>query len=376
MPMTATDTALATRRWSRREFLLAGAGALLLPASGLAVPSHARLLSPVTQAGKHFVAALDADAAEPQLAPLPVRGHGLLVDPRQRNEILVIARRPGTQAYKIDLTSGRVVHQWHAGDDRHFFGHACYSADGRILFFTENDIEAGRGLVSVRDADDFRLLAEYSTHGIGPHELLLMPDGVTLAVANGGIQTLPETGRVKLNRGRIASSLVYLDSRDGRLLGKYPLPGSQSSLRHLAVAPDGKLAAVLQFEGDRQQPGVPLMVFHHGEDALRFAAAPQTAWDRMRHYAASVAYDPASARFAMTCPLGGVIACWDANEEFAGLIPLPKVSGIAVDTRHAFASNELGEVYRIDLARLAATSHATLSSVQWDNHLYLAPAVS
>jgi len=145
-----------------------------------------------------------------------MRGHGLQVDPRRRNEALVIARRPGTQAVKLDLETGRVLRQWQAGEDRHFFGHACFSADGGTLFVTENDIEAGQGLVTVRDADDFRVLAEYRTDGIGPHELLLMPDGVTLAVANGGIQTLPETGRVKLNRGRIETSLVYLDSRDGR----------------------------------------------------------------------------------------------------------------------------------------------------------------
>ncbi len=226
--------------------------------------------------------------------------------------------------------------------------------------------------MTARSAEDFRVLAEYPSHGIGPHELLLMPDGVTLVVANGGIQTLPETGRVKLNRGRIDSSLVYLDSRDGRLLGRYPLPSTQHSLRHLAIASDGRIAAALQFEGDRRQPGTPLMVFHHGEAALRFADAPQAAWDRMRHYAASVAYDPVSARFAMTCPLGGVIACWSADGQYCGHIEVPKVSGIAFGMGSGFASNESGELYRIDPARLTANRHAVLPGMQWDNHLYLA----
>lgn len=264
------------------------------------------------------------------------------------------------------------MRQWHAGEELHFFGHACYSADGRTLFVTENDIGDDQGLVTVRDAGNFKLLAEYRSHGIGPHELLLLDDGVTLAVANGGILTRPETGRVKLNRGRIESSLVYLDSRDGRLLGHYPVPSTQLSLRHLALASNGRIAAALQFEGDRTQPGVPLMMFHRGESALRFADAPQAAWNRMGHYAASVAYNPANARFALSCPLGNALACWTAAGEYAGHIDLPKVSGIAFDKDQNFASNESGELYRLDLINLRAHLHRRFAGLQWDNHLYLA----
>lgn len=361
---------------SRRAFLLAGLGALFLPASALAEISSAtdassiRLLSPISRAGRHFAASL-GPGDEPRMAALPMRGHGLLIDPRNSSEVLIIARRPGTLAAKVDLKTGRVLRKWEADEDRHFFGHAVYSADGRTLFVTENDIESGQGLVTVRDADDFRVLDEYRSHGIGPHELLLMPDGVTLAVANGGIQTLPETGRVKLNRGRIETSLVYLDSRDGKLLGRYPVPSTQSSLRHLAIASNGKLAAALQFEGDRKQPGTPLMVFHQGESAIQFAQAPQAAWDRMNHYAASIAYDPASDRFALTCPLGNVMACWDSNGNYAGHIDMPEVSGVAFGMGQGFATNELGEVYRLDMARLTASLEAKFPGVQWDNHLYI-----
>lgn len=364
---------------SRRTFMLAGLGALFLPASALAeisstsVTPAIRLLSPVSRAGRHFAASLDSDD-ETHMAALPMRGHGLTIDLRNSDEILIIARRPGTLAAKVNLKTGRVLQQWEAGEDRHFFGHAVYSADGRTLFVTENDIESGQGLVTVRDAGDFRMLAEYRSHGIGPHELLLMPDGVTLAVANGGIQTLPETGRVKLNRGRIETSLVYLDSRDGKLLGRYPVASTQLSLRHLALAANGRLAAALQFEGDRTRPGVPLMMFHQGESALQFADAPQAEWDKMKHYAASVSYDPASDRFALTCPLGNVLACWTSTGEYAGRIDIPKVSGVAFGMGQGFASNELGEVYQLHLRDLDARLYAKLSGVQWDNHLYLGSA--
>lgn len=359
---------------SRRDFILAILGTALLPNPVRAAASLPYLLSPVSSKGRHYAAQLALDAREPHLASMPMRGHGLLLDPRRPNEALVIARRPGTRAIKFDVPTGRILHEWQAAEDRHFFGHAVYSADGRILFVTENDVDKGHGLVVAHDADDFRVLAEFRTHGIGPHELLLMPDGVTLAVANGGIQTLPETGRVKLNRGRIESSLAYLDSRDGTLLGRYLVPSTQQSLRHLALTPEGRIAAALQFEGDKSGPGVPLMMLHHGESQLKFANAPQDAWDRMRHYAASIAYDAASRRFALTCPMGNVIACWNIGGEYAGMIDVPKVSGIAFEDGEGFASNELGEVYRIDAARLEANLLARLDGIQWDNHLYLASA--
>lgn len=370
--MTTRQPATAAPDPARRRIMIAGLGAALLPAFGQAAGAPVmRLLSPATLDGRHYVVALDPETGIRRSAPLPMRGHGMLVDPRRPNEALVIARRPGTIVVRVDLAQGRVLRRWDAGDDRHFFGHACYSADRRTLFFTENDADTGQGRVSVRDADDLRVLAEYPSHGIGPHELLLLPDGVTLAVANGGILTLPETGRVKLNRGRIESSLVYLDSRDGRLLGKYPLPSTELSLRHLALASDGSLAAALQFEGDKQRPGTPLMAFHKGEPALRMAEAPQEAWNRMRHYAASVAFDPASARFALSCPLGDVIACWSSGGDYAGEIALPKVSGIAFDKTSGFASNELGELYTVDPARLAAVRQDRIAGMQWDNHLYI-----
>lgn len=375
--MTGTDSVLPAnpQGMSRRTFVLGAVGGLLLPPAVRAAIPDIRLLSPASRGDVHASAALHTDGATPQFATLPMRGHGLLIDPRAPDEVVIIARRPGTLAIKLNVASGSIVHRWKAAEDRHFFGHACYSADGRTLFVTENDIDTGQGLISVRDAADFRVLAEYRSHGIGPHELILLADGATLAVANGGIRTLPETGRVKLNRGRIDSSLVYLDTGNGRLVARYPVPSAQLSLRHLALAPNGRIAAALQFEGDRNQPGLPLMMFHRGEPSLQFADAPHSAWDRMRHYAASVAYDPASMCFALTCPRGDTLGCWTAEGDYAGHIHVPKVSGIAFSGSQGFATNELGEVYRLDVAHLGAALHARLPDVRWDNHLYIASAV-
>ena len=71
-----------------------------------------------------------------------------------------------------------------------------FSADGSLLYATENAFDSGEGRIGLYAADDgFRRRGEFASHGIGPHQLCLAPDGQTLLVANGGIRTHPDYRR-------------------------------------------------------------------------------------------------------------------------------------------------------------------------------------
>ena len=108
-------------------------------------------------------------------------------------------------------------------------------------------------MLGVRDATDgYRQIGELASFGVGPHELVLMPDGATLAVANGGIRTHPDRDRAKLNLDSMAPSLAYLDLADGKLRADYRLAEEhhQLSIRHLAVLGTGGVAIAMQYEGD------------------------------------------------------------------------------------------------------------------------------
>lgn len=364
--------------FDRRQFMATGIGAVLAmlpwrlhaasPAAGTL-----RLLSPARFKGEYVLAHTDGQDTMEADAPLPFRGHGLVLDPRDHNRALIMARRPGTEAILVDLPSGKIIHAWRSEEDRHFYGHACFSADGKTVFTTENDIDTGDGVISVRDASDFRVLDEYPSYGIGPHELLMMPDGRTLVVANGGIKTFPETGRVKLNRGKIVSSLAYIDSRSGKLLASFPVPLPHLSLRHLAIAPDGQVAGAMQYEGE-EASGQPLLLFHRGEASLKIADAPQPAWNRMANYAASIAYDRQNQCFAITCPKGDTIAVWKADRRYRGKIAFAKASGVTFVDGKGYASNELGQIYQFDAPALKAKLYADKTGLEWDNHLFVAPS--
>ena len=92
-----------------------------------------------------------------------------------------------------------------------------------------------------------RFLDELDLAGIGPHQLAMMPDGSTMVVALGGLQTHPDQGRKKLNLETMQSALVYLDSRNGDILDRLESPQRHLSLRHLDVAINGSVVVGAQF---------------------------------------------------------------------------------------------------------------------------------
>ena len=96
--------------------------------------------------------------------------------------------------------------------------------------------------------------AEFPSGGVGPHDIKLMPGGKLMAVANGGIETHPDTGRVKLNIPSMRPNLGFV-ALDGRIQETAELDRSlhKNSIRHLAVGDDGTVAVAMQWQGDRRE---------------------------------------------------------------------------------------------------------------------------
>ena len=261
---------------------------------------------------------------------LPGRGHGAAVDPQHRHAV-VFARRPGSFATIIDLADGRTVRSITAPDDRHFYGHGTYSSDGRWLFASENDFSSGRGVLGVYDAGaSYRRTAEIPSGGIGPHEVRLMPDGVTLVVANGGIRTHPDQGRAKLNLSTMTSSLAFIELASGKLLAQARLaPALQKlSIRHLDVDRDGRVAVAMQYEGDRRHR-VPLIGLCAGAGPILLLHAPTAVERAMKHYSGSVAFDRSGRWLALTCPRGHLVTLWDARDgDFRHGVEIFDASGV------------------------------------------------
>jgi hypothetical protein len=183
----------------RRELLAALAAAVSCRALG--TPAHAGshalplYVSCRNDAeGRSSVAVFSLDGGDLFSTVLPSRGHDIVARPGG-TELVVFARRPGNWAVVLDLAYRRIAQTILAREDRHFYGHGAFSADGRLLLASENNADTGDGLLGIYDATDgYRRMGEIGSRGIGPHDLKLLPDRKTLAVANGGLRTLPDRG--------------------------------------------------------------------------------------------------------------------------------------------------------------------------------------
>lgn len=239
--------------------------------------------------------------------PLPARGHAAAAHPSLPHAV-AFARRPGTFAMVIDCTTGQQIARLTAPQGRHFYGHGTFSADGMVLYTSENDFEAARGVIGLWDATNgYTRITEIASGGIGPHDITRLPGTDTLVVANGGIETHPDTGRAKLNLPTMRPNLSYV-TPDGTLLDQVSLAPEYSlnSIRHLDVSPAGEVAFAMQWQGDTMQFPA-LLALHRRRAPPRLLMAPAPVHAALQGYAGSVSFSADDRAVAITSPRGGVI---------------------------------------------------------------------
>lgn len=369
---------------SRRRVLAAMLAVPALPGAAFAragapdVPADAAYLAARRRAGRYEAVLLDAAGADRLVVPMPARGHSFAID-AARGRAVAFGRQPGFFAVAFDLHGRRAPHALAAAPGRHFFGHGVYSADGRLLYATENDYEEGRAVLGVYDASaggGYARIGEFDTGGVGAHEAVMLPDGRTLCVANGGILTHPDYGKLELNLDSMRPSLAYVDARSGKLLDKAELDPAlhQLSIRHLAVAGDGAVWFGCQHVGPAAQRP-PLVGRHrpgHEPELFRGQAGTLRSLD---NYIGSVACDAAGTVIATSSPVGGRVVYWDsATGRELGQTALADGCGIAPAGRGRFLfSSGSGAMLRTRVTGGQTPVLAAAAELAWDNHLRSLP---
>lgn len=320
--------------------------------------------------GSYVFLVLDGGGRIVRELPLAARGHDCVVH-AQSGRGVVFARRPGTFAVAFHIEDASPPVAFTARPDRHFYGHGVFSPDGRLLYATENDFDTARGVIGVYDvAAGYKRIGEFDSHGVGPHDLLLAPDGNTLVVANGGIETHPEAGRAKLNIESMSPSLVFIDRRSGDLLAKHRLGGElhKLSIRHLDIDASGRVWFGGQWEGGLN--AAPSLVgFASRDDQLRLVAAVAPEATALRGYIGSVAMDRSGRLLAASAPRAGRILYIDTDRGvIAGETALVDGCGVAPSAGGGFVASS-GEG---DLQSTSADGSQPLeryASIAFDNHM-------
>jgi hypothetical protein len=345
---------------TRRGFL---AGLL---ATGLApVPTWADVGGPSflsaarTPDGHYVLVGLDEMGAERFRIALPARGHAAAAHPT-RPEAVAFARRPGTFAVVLDCQSGNVLSSLECPQGRHFYGHGTFDAAGDLLFTMENDYDAGRGCIGIWDARrGYARLGEIASHGVGPHDLHLMPDGA-LVVANGGIDTHPASGREKLNIPTMRPNLSYLDV-SGQLIDQIEPSHHQASIRHLSVRSDGLVGVAMQWQGEVTEAPALAATHLRGENLRAMGDS-----SGLNGYVGSIAFSGDGTRLAITSPRAGVAQIFGTATGIRILhIDTVDICGAAALRSGLMFTNGRGGVFELREEQATLAYH----DLAWDNHL-------
>lgn len=353
---------------TRRSFLMGVMAASMTPQLSWADAGNPAYLGAAKDKNGQFALyGLSAAADIVFRVDLPGRGHAAAAHPTQP-EAVAFARRPGTYALVLDCANGQVVHKLQAPKGRHFMGHGAFVQGGDILVTTENNYADRKGCLGVwQRSKEYARIGEVDSHGIGPHDIRVLPDG-TLVVANGGILTHPDhgEGRDKLNLATMRPSLAYL-AADFTLAEQHFLSDDMhlASIRHLAVHKDGLVGFAMQWQGDPFD-SMPLIGLHRRGEAPLLMEASFGEQMLMKGYASSIAFNGAGTELAITSSTGGRLHRFSQDGAFLGADVRADLSGLAPHTNGYLGSDGFGGLLSFGSNVRILNSVAGLS---WDNHL-------
>lgn len=311
-----------------------------------------------------------------QAVPTSFRGHGLAQHPKQTHLVVMMGRRPSQQAMVVDVLTQTAVAVFQSPSAYIFEGHACFSFDGDFLFTSESLAKNGEGRVGIYRTDNWLRVGEWSSYGVGPHELKLMPalsGNSQLVVANGGIFSRE---RKPQNLESMQSSLAIVDANTGELLAQHKVQEPKASLRHIDVASDGSVAVAMQVQRSvmHTQALVPLAATLKPGGELTLLPEPEQVISRLQDYMGSVAIHNASRTAGFTSPKGDLAVFWNIDSgEFKGYHAFHDVCGVSVSQDQNFfvLSNSAGHVRQLSAATLKEDvgRRVHFAHRRWDNHM-------
>ncbi|WP_253379311.1 DUF1513 domain-containing protein [Notoacmeibacter sp. MSK16QG-6] len=330
-----------------------------LPMAATAEKTGNPLFATAFMEGERFgMAILDSEGELLHRIALPGRGHDVTADSTGRH-LVAFARRPGTFAVAVNRQKGSEPKVFACPPTRHFYGHGLFIDDDRLLVATENDYENGIGVLGLYDATDgFRRIGEWSSHGVGPHDLVMSPDGRSLIVANGGMETHPDFGRQILNLASMEPSLAFIDVADGSLKEKHTLPPdwARLSTRHMDITQDGQVFVGCQWQGEAAACPPLLLSFALGEDRREYDLGELA--PRLDGYVGSVSVNQNEGQVAITSPHGDLAIMLDAGSgRVIGLQEGVDICGVAPLSGGFLTSSGTGRFGDHELKPIAFDNH-------------------
>jgi hypothetical protein len=276
---------------------------------------------PATQSVRHCLDLLDLDAGatEPERIQLDFLAHGFAPHPTRSEAALLEKRGPGG-AY-VDLARKEVIRPIAPMEGHHFYGHGAFSRDASALFAVESDLGSKDGAISVRDPESFAVIDTFPTFGKLPHDCVLIEEGRTLAITNGG-------GRIDTDEMPCVS---FVDVASRKLLERFPVSDPRINTGHVAVSRDRAFVVVSAPRDGLPETALGGVSLRSKGGALRYVTQPAAATSRMIGESLSVAIHEKTRTALATHPFGGLITFWNLDTgALFGAFDLPNARGVTL----------------------------------------------
>lgn len=292
--------------------------------------------------GEFFVGIIDLDQAEPTavyMEKIGFLGHGFT--PRlDKPHIVMVTEKHGPGCCEIDLKARKINRRVETVPDREFYGHSAFSPDRKLWYCTEADVGDGSytGVLAVRDADSMDLRDEnFPTHGVAPHDCILIDDGATLVITNGG---------GPLGAPDEPACVSYVDVKSGEAKKVLKFKSEKVNAGHIAMSSKGELVCVsAPREGieSASDDWLGAISFYH-PDKDSFITADDPIRAKMKGETLSVAFDEKTRVVAATNPSGHLITFWDFDtgklvKSLTGF-KSPRGVSLALDGKHFIVTHD------------------------------------
>lgn len=261
--------------------------------------------------GTFAISAIDLQGKKLWQSPVDTRCHSGSRRPLS-NELLFVERRPGWSFYVFDTDTGKRQHHLKAEDGEHFVGHGIFSPDGTRLYVPASRYEQGEGIIAVYDSQhEYKRVGTFDLKGVGPHQLVMHPDGRTLIIGLGGILTHPDYDRIKLNLDTMKPSLMLMDRHSGEILARFSPSHHQLSCRHVDVSPTGVIYAAYQYQGPKYETRPLVARYRNGQyEEIDFG---HEVLAQLGNYIASIVAHPENDLVAIASPVGGTALIFEGS---------------------------------------------------------------
>lgn len=263
---------------------------------------------------------LDVESPEPRRVMLDFLAHGFAVHPRRPGQAALLEKRGPGGAY-VDLEERAVIRPIRPMPGHHFYGHGAFSREGDALFAVETDLGSNGGAISVRDAEGFEVIDQFPTYGMAPHDCLLIEDGKTLVITNGG--------------GRIGTddfgSVAFVDVASRKLLEEHKISAPAINAGHVAVGKGREFVVISAPRDGLPEEDIGGVSVRLRGKAIRTAREPSAVTSQMKGESLSVCIHDETRTALVTHPYGDFISFWnmDKGALFATLA-LPNARGVTL----------------------------------------------